>query len=300
MEKIKNSTLLAVSLIIMSMLSLVSGASLAKKLFLVIGAESTSVIRLAVAALFLLILWRPWRTKLNIEQLKIIVIYGISLGIMNFLFYMAIARLPLGIAIAIEFTGPLAVAIFLSRKSLDFLWAILAIVGVLLILPISRIQGAIDIVGVFYALGAAVAWAFYIIQGKKASNTTLPGVATSLGMTAGFLVVLPFGVTNIPIIFSSSTLILTAIGVGILSSAIPYSLEMIALSKLTSKHFSLLMSMEPAIGAVAGYLFLNERLSLIQILAIFCIIAASVGSTLMASNNRLKKRLPKEPYEIVL
>ena len=154
--------------------------------------------------------------------------------------------------------------------------------------------------GVFYALGAALAWALYIIQGKKASGTAHPGIATSLGMSAGFLVVLPFGAANIPIVFSSSTLILTAIAVGILSSAIPYSLEMIALNKLSSKHFSLLMSMEPAIGAVAGYFFLKERLSFIQILAIFCIIAASVGSTLMATNNKLKKRLPKEPYEIFL
>ena len=300
MEKIKNSTIFAVSLIIISMLSLVSGASLAKQLFLVIGAESTSVIRLAVAAFFLLIIWKPWRTKLNKEQLKIIVIYGICLGIMNFLFYLAIARLPLGIAIAIEFTGPLAVAIILSKKTFDFLWAILAITGVVLILPISKIQGPIDIMGVFYALGAALAWALYIIQGKKASGSAHPGIATSLGMSAGFLVVLPFGAANIPIVFSSSTLILTAIAVGILSSAIPYSLEMIALNKLSSKHFSLLMSMEPAIGAVAGYFFLKERLSFIQILAIFCIISASVGSTLMATNNKLKKRLPKEPYEIFL
>ncbi len=300
MEKIKNSTLFAVVLIIMSMLSLVSGASLAKQLFIVIGAESTSVIRLAVAAFFLLIIWRPWRTKLNIHQFKIIVNYGICLGVMNFLFYMAIARLPLGIAIAIEFTGPLAVAIFLSRKSLDFLWAILAITGVGLLLPLSNIQASIDITGVLYALGAAVAWAFYIVQGKKASVSTHSGIATSLGMSTGFLIVLPFGVNNIPVVFSSSTLILSAIGVGILSSAIPYSLEMIALKKLTSKHFSLLMSMEPAIGAVAGYLFLNERLSIVQILAIICIMTASIGSTLMVTNYKLKKRLPKEPYEIVL
>ena len=300
MEKIKNSTIFAVSLIILSMFSLVSGASLAKQLFLVIGAESTSVIRLAVAAFFLIIIWRPWRTKLNKEQLKIIVIYGICLGIMNFLFYLAISRLPLGIAIAIEFTGPLAVAIMLSKKPFDFLWAILAITGVVLILPISKTQGPIDITGVLYALGAAVAWAFYIIQGKKASTTAHPGITTSLGMSFGFLIVLPFGATNIPIVFSNYTLVLTAIGVGILSSAIPYSLEMIALNKLASKHFSLLMSMEPAIGAVAGYLFLNERLNLIQMLAIFCIIAASVGSTLMATNNKLKKRLQKEPYEVIL
>lgn len=270
-------------LIILSMVSLVSGASLAKQLFSAIGSESTSVIRLGVAALFLTMIWRPWRTKLNRAQLKTIAIYGICLGVMNFLFYMAIARLPLGIAIAIEFIGPLSVAIYLSRKAYDFLWAILAIAGIVLILPLSDVQESIDIIGVIYALGAAAAWALYVIQGKKAAGATHSGVVTSLGMTAGFIAVFPFGAPNIPMVFSSSTLILTAIAVGILSSAIPYSLEMIALRKIESKHFGLLMSMEPAIGAIGGFLYLNEQLTTLQLLAIFCIIAASVGSTITAS-----------------
>lgn len=287
MKNLKDSTIFPVILIILSMVSLVSGASLAKQLFSAIGSESTSVIRLGVAALFLTIIWRPWRTKLNRGQLKIIAIYGICLGVMNFLFYMAIARLPLGIAIAIEFIGPLSVAIYLSRKAYDFLWAILAIAGIVLILPLSAVQGPVDIVGVIYALGAAAAWALYVIQGKKAATATHSGVVTSLGMTAGFVAVFPFGATNIPMVFSSSTLVLTAIGVGILSSAIPYSLEMVALKKIESKHFGLLMSMEPAIGAIGGYLYLNEQLTTLQLLAIFCIIAASVGSTITASKPKI-------------
>lgn len=288
MQKLKDSPVFAVLLIILAMLSLVTGASLAKQLFQAIGTQSTSVIRLAVASLFLVCIWRPWRTKLNRAQIKTIAIYGVCLGVMNFLFYMAIARLPLGIAIAIEFTGPLSVAIFLSRKPVDFLWAILAITGVVLILPLSNVQEPLDVLGIVYALAAAAAWALYITQGKKAASAAHSGVVTSLGMTAGFIAVFPFGATNIPLVFSSSTLIFTAIGVGILSSAIPYSLEMIALKKLASKHFSLLMSMEPAIGAIAGYFYLNEMLSLMQIVAIFCIIAASVGSTLMASHQSRK------------
>ena len=287
MKNLKDSTFFPVMLIILSMISLVSGASLAKQLFSAIGPESTSVIRLGVAALFLTLLWRPWKTKLNRQQLKIIAIYGICLGVMNFLFYLAIARLPLGIAIAIEFTGPLSVAIYLSKRVYDFFWAILAILGIILILPLSEIQESIDIIGVIYALGAAAAWALYVIQGKKAATATHSGVATSMGMAAGFVSVFPFGTTNLPIVFTSSSLILTAIAVGILSSAIPYSLEMIALKKLTSKHFGLLMSMEPAIGAIGGYLYLNEELTLLQLLDIFCIIAASVGSTMMASRARV-------------
>lgn len=287
MKNLKDSTIFPVILIILSMLSLVSGASLAKQLFSAIGSQSTSVIRLGVAALFLTLLWRPWRTKLNRSQLKTIAIYGVCLGVMNFLFYMAIARLPLGIAIAIEFTGPLSVAIYLSRRAFDFIWAILAVAGIILILPLSEVQESIDILGVIYALGAAAAWALYVIQGKKAASATHSGVVTSLGMTAGFIAVFPFGATNLPMVFSSSTLIFTAIAVGILSSAVPYSLEMIALKKLDSKHFGLLMSMEPAIGAIAGYLYLNEQLTTLQLLAILCIITASVGSTMTASKQKV-------------
>lgn len=287
MKNFKDSTIFPVILIILSMLSLVSGASLAKQLFSAIGSESTSVIRLAIAALFLSLLWRPWRAKLNRSQLKTIAIYGVCLGVMNFLFYLAIARLPLGIAIAIEFTGPLSVAIYLSRKAYDFIWALLAVIGIILILPLSNVQQSIDIVGVVYALGAAAAWALYVIQGKKAAAATHSGVATSLGMTAGFIAVFPFGASNLPMVFSSYSLILTAVGVGILSSAIPYSLEMIALKKLTSKHFGLLMSMEPAIGAIAGYFYLNEQLTTLQLMAIICIITASVGSTMTATKQKV-------------
>lgn len=287
MKNFKDSTIFPVILIILSMLSLVTGASLAKQLFNAIGSQSTSVIRLGIAALFLSLIWRPWRAKLNRTQLKTIAIYGVCLGVMNFLFYMAIARLPLGIAIAIEFIGPLSVAIYLSRKAYDFIWALLAVAGIVLILPLSSVQQSIDIVGVIYALGAAAAWALYVLQGKKAASATHSGVVTSLGMTAGFVAVFPFGATNLPMVFSSTSLILTAVAVGILSSAIPYSLEMIALKKLTSKHFGLLMSMEPAIGSIAGYLYLNEQLTTLQLLAIMCIITASVGSTMTATKQKV-------------
>ena len=287
MNKLKDSIIFPVVLIILSMISLVSGASLAKQLFVTIGPESTSVIRLGIAAFFLTLLWRPWKKKLKKQQLKIIAIYGICLGVMNFLFYLAIARLPLGIAIAIEFIGPLSVAIYLSKKAFDFLWAILAIIGIALILPLSEVQQPVDIIGVVYALGAAAAWALYVIQGKKAASVARSGITTSLGMITGFIAIFPFGATNLPIIFTSSNLILTAIAVGIFSSAIPYSLEMVALKKLTSKHFGLLMSMEPAIGTIAGYLYLNEELTSLQLLAIFCIVTASIGSTMTATRSRV-------------
>lgn len=286
MKNLKQSTFFPVLLIIMSMTSLVTGASLAKQLFSVIGSQSTSVIRLGVAALFLMTLWRPWRFKITKPQFKLIAMYGVCLGVMNFLFYLAIARLPIGIAIAIEFTGPLSVALFLSRRPLDFIWAIFAIIGIALILPLSSVQGPIDLVGVLFALGAAAAWAFYIIQGKRVSGLTHPGAVTAIGMTCGFIAVLPFGVSHIPMVLSDKTLILTAIAVGILSSAIPYSLEMVALNRIASKHFGLLMSMEPAIGAIGGYFLLNENLTFLQYLAILFIVAASIGSTMTARNKK--------------
>lgn len=279
----KNSTAVSVSLLLLSMTSIVSGASMAKHLFQDIGPESTSVIRLAVASFFLVAFWRPWRFQVTRAQAKLILIYGLSLGLMNFLFYMAIARLPIGLAIAIEFTGPLAVALWFSRKPVDFIWVFLALLGIVLILPLSDLQPTVDLVGVAFALAAAVMWAVYIVQGKKASAAAPPGVVTSYGMILGCLAVLPFGTANLPLVFSSSELFLSAVGVGILSSAIPYSLEMIVLDRLASKHFSLLMSLEPAIGATAGFFFLSESLSALQLLAIGCIIAASIGSTSTAS-----------------
>jgi len=283
MKSFKNSIYFSSFLVTLSMISVTTGASLAKSLFPALGAEGTTVLRLGLGAIILLIMWKPWKFELNTFQFRIVVLYGLCLGLMNFLFYMAIDRIPLGIAIAIEFIGPLTVALMLSKKILDLFWAFLAAVGIALILPLSNLQQALDPIGILFAVGAAIMWGLYIILVKKAGAILPSGIATSLGVTAAFLFITPFGATEALHIFSNTSLIPIAIGVGILSTAIPYSLEMTALKKMSPSHFGIFLSLEPAIGSMVGLIFLSEHLTLIQCAAILCIMIASIGSTVAAT-----------------
>lgn len=270
-------------LVVLSMTSLVAGASLAKQLFTSLGPESTSVIRLAIAAIFMTLFWKPWRQKIKWHQTKEIVLYGACLGLMNFTFYLAISRLPIGVAIAVEFLGPLSVAIFSSRKPIDFLWILFASIGIYLILPLGASNNPsshLDPWGLFFALIAALCWALYILQGRRTAHAAPTAIAAPLGMFIGFICVLPLGYNNIPLVFTDWHLLLLASAVGLLSSAIPYSLEMVSLRHLATKHFSLLLSLEPAIGALGAYIFLSEVLSIQQITAIMLVITASIGSTI--------------------
>lgn len=283
MKSFKNSIYFSSFLVTLSMISVTTGASLAKSLFPILGAEGTTVIRLGLGALLLLFIFKPWKFELNAFQFRTVALYGLCLGLMNFMFYMAIARIPLGIAIAIEFIGPLTVALMLSKKILDLFWAFLAAAGIALILPLSNLQQALDPIGILFAVGAAVMWGLYIILGKKVGAVLPSGIATSLGVTSAFLFVTPFGATDALLIFSHAELLLTALGVGILSTAIPYSLEMTALKKMSPSHFGIFLSLEPAIGSLVGLIFLNEHLTMLQCAAIVCIMVASVGSTIAAT-----------------
>jgi len=265
--------------VLLSMISLTTGASMAKQLFEVAGAPGTVVVRLGVGALLLCAFWRPWRNSLSREAIRWIVLYGLCLGSMNLLFYLAISRLPIGLAIAIEFLGPLSLALYHSRHALDFLWALLAASGVFLILPLAGVGGA-DGRGVVYALGAATMWALYIVLSKKVGKTTSAGTAATLGTLVAFVAIAPWCAGAAAPLLGNSHLLITALGVGFLSSALPYSLEMVALKSIPEKTFSLLMSVEPAIGAVAGLVLLGEHLTVRQLVAVACVIMASLGSTL--------------------
>lgn len=163
----KSSVLLPVCLIIIAMISVQSGASMAKMLFPLVGAEGATSLRLVVGAIALTLFYKPWRTRLTPGNLGPLLIYGVVLGGMNYLFYQSILTLPLGVAVAFEFTGPLAVAIFASRRAVDFLWIVLAIAGLALLLPIGHSMSNVDITGALYALAAGGCWALYIIFGKN-------------------------------------------------------------------------------------------------------------------------------------
>ncbi|WP_236215424.1 threonine/homoserine exporter RhtA [Metapseudomonas otitidis] len=272
------ATLLPVGVLIIAMTSVQSGASLAKSLFPLIGAEGTTTLRLVFAAIFLILVLRPWRARINTGALGSVVAYGVALGFMNLLFYMSLRTVPLGVAVALEFTGPLAVAIFSSRRLLDFVWIALAVVGLLLLLPVGANASGIDPLGAAYALGAGVCWGLYIIFGQRAGADH--GMQSAcLGVIVAAFAAAPFGVVHAGTDLLNLALIPTALGVALLSTAIPYTLEMYALQRMPARTFGTLMSIEPALGALSGLLFLGEKLTLLQWAAIGAIILASVGTT---------------------
>nr|WP_091715094.1 DMT family transporter [Methylobacterium phyllostachyos] len=259
------------------MVSLQCGATFAKSLFPSIGAAGTSSLRVGFSALILIIVWRPWRRSLSLREAGWIALYGAALGAMNLLFYLALARLPLGPAVAIEFAGPLAVALIASRRRSDFLWIGLAVLGLVLLLPITTTDG-LDPVGVLLDLGAATAWALYILFGQRAGRID-GGQAVSLGMLTAAAIIAPFGLAEAGSALLMPGVVLAGLAVALMSSALPYSLEMVALRRLDRKSFGVLMSLEPAVAACAGLMLLGERISLVQWLAIGLVIAASAGIT---------------------
>lgn len=267
-----------------SVSALCLGTSFAKHLFPVVGAQGTTALRVGFSALLLLLIWRPWRfgpSKANLAQ---IAVFGAVLGLMNLLFYMAIKRLPFGVTVAIEFIGPLSVAVWMSRRLLDLVWLGLAVVGLfmLLILPLFGQQvGALDPVGILLAVGASACWAGYIVLGKRAGHLH-GGMVVSLGLLAAAVVVVPFGVAEAGAKLLDPSILLYGLAVAAVSSAIPYSLEMFALKRLSHSAFSTMLATEPAVAAIAGMLMLNEQLSVVQWSAIGIIMLAAMGSALTA------------------
>lgn len=273
------TTLFPIGLLMIAMASIQSGASLAKSMFPVVGAQGTTALRLVFASIIMLLLLRPWRARLTASTLRTVIIYGVALGGMNLLFYMSLRTVPLGIAVALEFTGPLAVALYASRRAVDFLWIGLAVAGLLLLVPVGQTGSGIDLLGASYALGAGVCWALYILYGQKAGAEN--GIQTAaLGVMIAALFVAPIGIAHAGSALLTPALIPIALGVAILSTALPYSLEMVALTRMPARTFGTLMSIEPAFGALSGLLFLGEVLTPAQWLAIGAIITASVGATL--------------------
>ncbi|MBV6690876.1 threonine/homoserine exporter RhtA [Serratia quinivorans] len=274
-----SSTLVPVCLLIIAMVSIQTGASLAKSLFPLVGAEGITTLRLSIGTLILFIIFRPWRMRFAAGSRLPLFIYGLTLGAMNYLFYLSLRTLPLGIAVALEFTGPLAVAMFSSRRPIDFLWVALAITGLWFLLPLGHDMGSIDPIGAACALGAGACWAVYIICGQKAGGDHGPGTV-AVGSLIAAVVFCPIGAWQTGSALLNVDILPIALAVAILSTALPYSLEIIALPKIPARTFGTLMSLEPALAALSGMLFLNEHLTTVQWLALAAIITASMGATL--------------------
>ncbi|GGH64678.1 membrane protein [Comamonas phosphati] len=262
-----------------SVTSLGVGTSLAKQLFPVLGAQGTSALRVGFAALILVCVWRPWRWPLSRQQAWSLLRFGLALGGMNLMFYMALRSIPFGLAVAIEFSGPLAVAIYHSRRPVDFIWLVLAVIGLALVLPtgLGNSTLALSPVGIACAVGAAICWALYILLGQRLSHVP-SGQAVSLGLVCAALVVVPFGVAEAGTKLLAPSVLLFGLMVAAISSALPYTLEMLALRRLPPATFGIALATEPAVAAFMGMLLLGEHLTPVQWLAIACIMGAAMGS----------------------
>lgn len=273
-----SSPLYPVVLLMIAMVSMQGGAALAKSLFPAVGAPGTAALRLLFSALMLLAYFRPWRLRLAPSGWRLIVAYGLALGAMNLLFYLSLRTIPLGIAVALEFSGPLAVALLASRRLADFGWIALAAAGLLLLVPHGADIRTLDPAGMAYALAAGLCWALYIVFGRRAAlrhGTHSVALAACVAAAA----VLPFGLAHAgPGMFAPAILPL-AIGVAILSSSLPYALEITVLARMPVRTFGTLLSLEPVFAALSGLVFLGEALTLMQWAAVAAIVAASAGIT---------------------
>lgn len=270
---------LPVVVILIAMLSIQSGASLAKSLFPIVGAPGVTALRIALGTLILVVIFKPWRLRFKKEQRLPLLFYGLSLGAMNYLFYLSIQTVPLGIAVALEFTGPLAVALFSSRRPVDFVWVVLAVLGLWFLLPLGQDVSHVDLTGAALALGAGACWAVYILTGQRAGEEHGPATV-ALGSLIAAIVFVPLGMAQATESIWQWSILPVGLAVAVLSTALPYSLEMVALTRLPTRIFGTLMSMEPALAAMSGMVFLGETLTFTQTLALCSIIAASMGSTL--------------------
>ena len=278
----------ALLLLLIAMISLQSSGSLAKVLFNQFPILTVSAMRLLLSAVILAVIFKIWQLNVKHVKWKAILSYGCALAGMNLLFYLAIQRLPLGIAVSVEFIGPLSVALYYARQKFDFIWVGLAILGLILLFPFNQASPSLDPLGIVFALAAGACWALYIIAGQKPSGIS-GNHTVCLGMFVGTAILLPLAIfMGFPNqVFESSNFIYF-IALAVLASALPFSLEMIALRNLSALSFGTLMSVEPAIAALSGFVFLNEQLLWNQWLALATIICASIGCTYTTQQAKLK------------
>jgi inner membrane transporter RhtA len=252
------------------------GAALAVTLFDEIGASGTVFVRTLFAALVLVIVWRPRVSGRSREDLWLAVVFGLTLACMNLAFYSALDRIPLGIAVTLEFVGPLGVAVAGSRGPLDLLWVGLAAAGILLLTDFGSAD--LDGLGVALALLAGGFWAAYILLSARVGRVFPGGSGLSLAMVVAAAVLLPVGVGDAGADLLVPWILAAGAAVALLSSAIPYSLELEALRRMPPGLFGVLMSLEPAVAALAGFVVLGEDLAPRELVAILLVVAASAGA----------------------
>lgn len=279
----------AILLVLGSCSSLQAGAALAMRLFPVLGASGATLLRVGLAAIVLLAVTRPrvrgWRRR----QWQAVLLYGVSIAGTNAFFYAALARLPLGTAVTIQFLGPLTLSAALSRRMRDLGWVLLAVTGVA-ILGLTASHGTtaggsgghdpLSLAGVAFALASGAFWATYIITGARVSAAVPGRGGLAVAMSAGALVLLPFGALDAARIVQSPHLIPVAFSMAMLASVVPYSLELAAMRRAPKRVFGILLSLEPAVATMAGWLLLGQHASAVALAAVVIVVAASTGSAL--------------------
>ncbi len=268
------------ALVIASIVSTQIGASVAIRLFAHIGPAGAVLLRLGFAALILLIAWRPKLRGYSRAAYSSAVLFGLTLAVMNIVFYQALARIPLGIAVTLEFVGPLAIAIAGSRNVLDVVWVALAATGIILIAPWGGLR--FDLLGMALALTAGGLWAAYILLSSRVGQEFSGGAGLVIAMLIAAGVAIPVGVLGAGTALLNLPVLAGGVVVAVLSSVVTYSFELSALRRMATRVFGVLMSLEPAIGALVGLIFLGERLGPRAIVAILCVMAASAGAARFA------------------
>jgi inner membrane transporter RhtA len=265
------------ALVLGAIASVQFGSAIAATLFARVGPGGAVLLRLVSASIVLLALWRPRLRGRTRRELVLAVMFGIVLAGMNLSFYQALARIPLGVAVTIEFVGPLAVAVSGSRRLLDLVWVMLAAVGILALTHVGA--HGLNALGVAFALIAACLWAAYILLNARVGQAFERGTGLALAMLVASVVALPAGVIDGGTRILEPRTLAVGAAVGMLSSAIPYSLELEALRRIAASVFGVLMSLEPAMAALAGLLVLGQGLSARALVGIALVIAASVGAS---------------------
>ena len=269
------------ALVMFSIVSAQLGAAIAKTLFDSLGPGGTVFMRIAFAALVLLVLVRPKLGGHDRNAYLVAGLFGLALALMNFSIYLAIDRIPLGVAVTLEFVGPLGVAVAGSRRILDVLWVVLAAAGVLLLAPLGAFGGMdLDPVGVALALLAGCLWASYILLSARTGSAFPGGTGLVFALCVGTVVMAPVGIAGAGSALLDPKLLLAGFGVAMLSSAIPFSLDLVALRKIPARIFGVLMSLEPAVAALAGLVVLGERLGIRAVVAIALVTVAAAGASL--------------------
>lgn len=256
------------------------GAGLATQLFPVLGAEGTVAVRIIFSALLLGIAARGRVHTFGrtfVRNWVLLVAFGLCVAIMNLFFYKAIARIPLGAAVALEFVGPLSVAALTSRRASHLVWVAIAAIGILLLSPVSGT--GLDTLGVLFALLAGVGWAFFILLARRVGRRVPGNDGLAIGMTVAAIAMIPFAAPVAADLISDPIILLAGFGVALLSTTIPFTLEFQALKRLSARAYGVLVSLEPAVAVLVGVVLLDEHIGAQGMVAVTCVVVAAIGIT---------------------